>query len=68
MEEGGASRKRHIMGISCWLHGWCHHKDFGFYDNRTLFDDYNLLGRDGINLSRRGKGIFGSRPTWCGGL
>jgi len=32
-----------------------------FNDKGTFFNDYNLLGRDGIHLSRRGKGIFGSR-------
>lgn len=37
------------------------HEGFGFYDNRTLFDDYNLLGSNGIYLSRRGNGIFNSR-------
>jgi len=28
--------------------------------NGTFFNDYNLLGRDGIYLSRRGKGFCGS--------
>ncbi|PKU32392.1 rna-directed dna polymerase from mobile element jockey- hypothetical protein [Limosa lapponica baueri] len=49
------------MQINFWLHGWCHHEGFGFYDNRTFFDDYSLLGRDGIQLPRRSKGISGSR-------
>ena len=57
----GAARNRRIMQINFWLHGWCRHEGFGFYDNGTFFDDYSLLGRDGIHLSRRGKGIFGSR-------
>ncbi|GAB0204056.1 hypothetical protein GRJ2_002871200 [Grus japonensis] len=56
----GAARNRHIMHINSWLRSWCHHEGFGFYDNGTFFD-YNLLERDGIHLSRRGKGIFGSR-------
>ncbi|GAB0198251.1 mitochondrial enolase superfamily member 1 [Grus japonensis] len=50
------------MRINSWLRGWCLHESFGFYDNGTFFDDSNLLERDGIHLSRRGKGIFGSRP------
>ncbi|GAB0205522.1 hypothetical protein GRJ2_003017800 [Grus japonensis] len=57
----GAARNRSIMHINSWLCGWCRHKGFGFYNNRTFFDDYNLLGRDGIHLSGRGKAIFGSR-------
>ena len=57
----GAARNRCRMQINFWLRGWCHREGFGFYDNGTFFDDYSLLGRDGIHLSRRGKGIFGSR-------
>jgi len=57
----GSARNRHIMGINSWLHGWCCREDFAFYDNGTFFNDYNLLERDGTHLSRRGKGIFGSR-------
>ena len=55
------ARNRCIMQINFWLRGWCCREGFGFYDNETFFDDYSLLGRDGIHLSRRGKGIFGSR-------
>ena len=57
----GVARNRHIMQINFWLCGWCCREGFGFYDNGTFFNDYSLLGRDGIHLSRRGKGIFGSR-------
>jgi len=59
--ERGSARNRRIMSINSWLRGWCCHEGFGFYDNGTFFDDYNLLERDGTHLSRRGKGIFGSR-------
>jgi len=57
----GAARNRGVMHINSWLHGWCCREGFDFYDNRTFFSDYNLLGRDGIHLSRRGRGILGSR-------
>ncbi|PKU28829.1 suppression of tumorigenicity 5 [Limosa lapponica baueri] len=57
----GTARNEQIMHINSWLHGWCHCEGFGFYDNGTFFDDYGLLERDEIHLSRRGKGIFGSR-------
>ena len=56
----GAARNRRIMQINFWLHGWCCREGFGFYDNGTFFNDYSLLGRDGIHLPRRGKGNFGS--------
>jgi len=57
----GAARNSHVMNINSWICGWCHHEDLGFYDNKILFSDCNLLGRVGIHLSRKGKGIFGSR-------
>jgi len=53
------ARNRRIMNINFWLHDSCRHE--GFYYNGTFFNDYNLLGRDGIHLSSRDKGIFGSR-------
>ena len=57
----GAARNRCVMYINSWLHGWCHREGFGFYDNGVFFNDNNMLGRDGIHLSKRGKGIFSSR-------
>jgi len=57
----GSPRNRRIMSINSWLRGWCRREGFGFYDNRTFFNDYNLLERDGIHPSRKGKGIFGNR-------
>jgi len=57
----GAARNRCIINIKSRLHGWCHREGFGFYDNKTFFSDYKMLGRDGIHLSTRSKRIFGSR-------
>jgi len=58
-----AATNRCIMNINSWLCGWCCHEGLGFYDNGTFFNDYNLLGMDGIQLSRRGKRICGRRLT-----
>jgi len=57
----GSARNRHIMGINSWLRGSCRCEGFGFCDNGTFFNDYNLLERDEIHPSRKGKGIFGNR-------
>jgi len=57
----GSARNRCIMSINSWLRGWCCREGFGFYDSGTFFNDYNLLERDEIHLSRKGKGIFGNR-------
>ncbi|KAM6036240.1 uncharacterized protein LJ206_001286 [Theristicus caerulescens] len=57
----GVARNRCIMHSNSWLRGWCHREGFGFYDNEAFFDDYNMLGRDGIHLSRRRKGSFSNR-------
>lgn len=61
VREKGAAKNSHIMQINFCLCGWCFCEGFAFFDNRTFFYDYSLLGRDGIYLSRRGKVIFGSR-------
>lgn len=63
VREKDAARNRCIMQISYRLCGWCLHEGFGFYDNGRFFGDYSLLERDGIHLSRRDKGIFGSRQA-----
>ena len=57
----GSARNRCIMSNNSWLFGWCCCEGFGFYHNGTFFNDYNLLGGNGTHLSRKGKGIFGSR-------
>lgn len=46
-----------VKGGSSWLWDWCHHKGFGFYD--TFFND--LLGKNGMHMSLRGKGTFHSK-------
>ena len=57
------ARNRCIMHIHFWLCGWCWCEGFGFYDNGTFCEDYNLSGRDGVHLSRTGRAVFGSRPA-----
>lgn len=36
---------------------------FDFYTNRIFYEDYNLLWRDGIHLSKRGWATSGSKLT-----
>jgi len=57
----GSARNRRIMSIHTWLRGWCCCEGFGFYDNGTFFNDYNLLERNEVPLSRKGQGTFGNR-------
>lgn len=57
-----AARKRCIMEINIWLRECCH-EYFDFDDKGAFFDDYSLLGRNGINPPRRDKGIFSSRQS-----
>lgn len=53
------------MQINFWLSDWCHHEGFGIYDKKTFFDDYSLLEKDGIHLSRRDKGNWQqAEPAW----
>lgn len=57
------ARSRYIVHINFWLHGWCQHESFDFYTNRIFYEDYNLLWRDGIHLSKRGWATSGSKLT-----
>lgn len=41
------------------INTWLQHQGFGFYDHKTFFDEYNLLGRGGIHLSRKGRQMLG---------
>jgi len=61
VEGRGSARNRRTVGINSWLRVWCRHKGFGLYDKGTFFNDHELLERDGIHPSGRGKGILGSR-------
>lgn len=56
------ARNRHMMH-NFWLCEWCWREGLSFYDNGTFCEDYKLLGRDEIHLSRRGGSVFGSRLT-----
>jgi len=49
------------MHIRSLLRCWCLNEDTGFYTNGIFNEDYKLLGRNEIHLSKRGKGVFGSR-------
>lgn len=41
------------------INTWLQHQGFGFYDHKTFFDEYNLLGRGGIHLCRKGRQVLG---------
>lgn len=47
------AKSRHKMHMNSWLHGWCQCEGFSFYENGTFYEDYDLLERKGIYLSRR---------------
>ena len=51
-------RNSHIQSINTWLCGWCHHQNFGFFDNGMVYTAPGLLASDGIHLSPRGKRVF----------
>lgn len=50
MENG--RRRRQIFQANNWLHHWCWQEAFGSYDHGTLFKDRQLMGRQGIYLSK----------------
>ncbi|CAM5135410.1 unnamed protein product [Eretmochelys imbricata] len=61
MEGKGPGRDRRIVEVNEWLHRWCQREGFGFFDQRIVFQEEGLLGRDGLHLTKRGKRIFASR-------
>jgi len=50
-------RNRSYQPINTWLHGWCHHRSFGFFDNGMANKAPGLLVSDGIHLYQRGKRV-----------
>ncbi|XP_068782230.1 uncharacterized protein [Struthio camelus] len=54
-------RSRRIFQVNSWLRRWCWQQGFGFYDHGTLFEDQQLMGRDGIHLTKRGTRVFANR-------
>jgi len=46
------------QSINTWLHGWCHHHNFGFFDNGMAYTAPDLLASNGSHPSQRGKSVF----------
>ncbi|PKU43543.1 suppression of tumorigenicity 5 [Limosa lapponica baueri] len=53
-----SGRNRQIQAINTWLCGWCHHYNFGFFDNGMAYTAPGLLPSNGRHLSQRGKRVF----------
>ncbi|KFV62420.1 hypothetical protein N307_01705, partial [Dryobates pubescens] len=51
-------RNERTHTINNWLRGWCQQWNFDFFDHRETFTAPNLLGPDGMQLSRRGKRVL----------
>lgn len=54
-------RRRRKVHLNDWLHGWCHAKGYRFYDLGHSFEKLEVLTWDGMQMTRRGKNILGSR-------
>lgn len=52
------SRNRLINRVSNLLHGRFCKQDFGINDYSTLFEEQELLFRDGISLAKQGCNVF----------
>jgi len=51
-------RNRKTRLINRWLIGWCHRRNFGFFDHGEVYTAPGLLATDGVQLSQRGKRIL----------
>lgn len=54
-------RSRWIPQVNNQLCHLCWQQGFGFYNHRTLFEDPQLMGIDGIHLSKWGTRTFAYR-------
>ncbi|XP_068784552.1 uncharacterized protein [Struthio camelus] len=60
-KDGRSSRP--IFQVNNWLRHCCWQQGFGFCDHGTLFEDQQLMGRDGIHLTKRGRRVFANRSA-----
>ena len=51
-------RTKKIHLINTWLNGWCHHRNFGFFNHGAVFLAPVLMAADGSHLSQRGKDLL----------
>jgi len=49
---------RQTQSMNTWLHCWCHHHNFDFFDNGVAYTVPGLLVSNGSHLSQRGKRVF----------
>jgi len=54
-------KKALILHVNIWLQSWYQQQGFGFCDCGMLLRHHCMLRRDEIHLTKRGKGMFGSR-------
>jgi len=38
-----------------WLRGWCHHRNFGFFNPGAVYSAPGLMAVDGSHLSQKGE-------------
>jgi len=50
------TRKTHV--IKMWLRGWCHCRNFGFFDQGVIYSAPGLMPADESHLSQRRKLIL----------
>jgi len=51
-------RNRWAQSNNTWLHGWCGHHSFVFFDNGVAYTAPGLLMSDVVQLSQTGKRVF----------
>lgn len=50
------TRETHL--INTWLRGWCHHRNFAFFDHGVAYSVPDLMALNGSHPSQRGKWIL----------
>lgn len=56
--RGRAQAGTHTLEMNVWLHRLCQWEGFGFLSHGMLFQEGQLLGKDGVYLTKNRKSIF----------
>ncbi|XP_068809548.1 uncharacterized protein [Struthio camelus] len=54
-------RSRRVFQVNNWLRRWCWQQGFGVYEHGPLSEERQLLGKDGIHLTKQGTRVFANR-------
>ena len=64
VREKDGKRSRRVFQVNSWLRRCCWQQGFGVYGHGTVFEERQLMGRDGIHPTKRGTRVFANTQAW----